>query len=64
MEMELSGFEYLTEDRKVQKVSFGLNDAILIGNFTDQGYNGVPAQSLKVFYKNRTEKVFTIPDIK
>lgn len=64
MEMELSDFKYLTEDRKVQKVSFGANDIILIGNFTDHAYNDVPAQSLKVFYRNKKEKIFTIPDIK
>jgi hypothetical protein len=54
----------LLEDRKVQKVAFGDNDVIVIGNFTDHAYNDVPAQSLKAFYKNKTEKIFTIPDIK
>jgi hypothetical protein len=30
MGMELSNFEYLTEDRKVQKVIFDVNDIIVI----------------------------------
>lgn len=64
MEMELSSFEYLTEDRKVQKVSFDVNHVIVIGNFTNQAYSDVPAQSIKAFYKNKTEKIFAIPDIK
>jgi hypothetical protein len=60
MTMELTGFEYLSNDRLLQKVVYDLGKVIMIGNFRNISYEDIPAKSIKIISNDTNEiKVIT-----
>lgn len=62
MTKELTDFNYLTPDRKVQKVTYGNKEVIITANFKDNQFEDIPKKSVKIFYKDTQETRIITPE--
>lgn len=57
MTEELTDFQFLTDDRKVQKTVFGDNKVSIIANFRDTQYQDIPQKALKIIYNDNDIRI-------
>jgi len=56
----VTSFDWLTKDRKVQRITFG--DIVqLVANFSDDVFEGIPAKSLQAYWLQNGKKESYIP---
>lgn len=61
----LEDFQYLSDDRKVQRTVFGDQKIIMIANFKDEIFEGIPAKSIKLINPiDKSTKIISPPPLK